>query len=154
MRRFFSQDKLVEPSAHVRPGKKRYPIRASCTNIRTRVWELFFVVPRRVSICLYTKHGLGNHSLKRGLDIFSFQDERVQIILHVCPPGKKIGARGTIGISALPWPSIDLYFQVNRKWDQIIRTTQSIFELGLNLFNTMTITPCWPLFFVLKLLLI
>ena len=50
---------------------------------------LFFVVPRRVSICLYTKHGLG---------IFSFQDECVQIIIHVCL-GQKIRTwSGTIGI--------------------------------------------------------
>ena len=52
---FFSQDKRGELSAHVRPGKKIYPIRALCTNIWTRVWELFFLVPRCVSIYVSTQ---------------------------------------------------------------------------------------------------
>ena len=45
VRLFFSQDKHVELSAHVRPGKKKYPIR-QC-------------VPRRVSICFVYKARIG-----------------------------------------------------------------------------------------------
>ena len=111
---FFFQDKLVEPSAHVRLGRKDTQsalhvqiytdtrlgtiLRSSQTRVHmfvhtARIGEPFFVVPRRVSICLYTK---------RGLSIFSSQDERVQIVLQTCH-GKKICARSGhnrhIGIS-------------------------------------------------------
>ena len=62
---FFSHDKRGELSAHVHPGKKRYPIPALCT--------------KHIDTCL------GTHS--------SFQDECVQIILHVCPGKKIYGSR-------------------------------------------------------------